>query len=120
VNAVTKYNRNGLHIATLRGHINVVKMLFKYKIDADACDSDGNTALHFAAENKYKEIITFLLEKKCKLKMNSEGLTPIHDCSDQSLKKIFYQYGFKEDGDYEKYSKDKSSNTTYGSSFNKI
>jgi len=36
-------------------------MLFNYKIDADACDHDGNTALHFAAENGYKEIITFLL-----------------------------------------------------------
>lgn len=49
VNAVTKFNRNGLHIAVLTGHLSVVKMLFDYKIDADACDIDGNTALHFAA-----------------------------------------------------------------------
>ena len=61
MNAVTKFNRNGLQIATLRGHIEVVKMLMNYKIDADACDNDGNTALHIAAENGYKEIISFLL-----------------------------------------------------------
>ena len=61
MNAVTKFNRNGLHIATLRGHTEVAKMLLKYKIDADACDNDGNTALHFAAENGYKDIINFLL-----------------------------------------------------------
>ncbi len=49
MNAVTKFNRNALQIATLRGHTEVVKMLMKYKIDADACDNDGNTALHIAA-----------------------------------------------------------------------
>lgn len=78
----------------------MVKMLLNYKIDADACDNDGNTALHFAAENGYKDIIVFLLDSKCKIKKNMEGLTPIHDCCDETLKKIFYQYGFKEDGDY--------------------
>lgn len=30
-------------------------------------------------------------------------MTPIHDCCDDSLKKIFYQYGFKEDGKYEQF-----------------
>jgi ankyrin repeat protein len=39
----------------------VVKTLVKYKIDTDAYDLDGNTALHFAAENGYKEIISYLL-----------------------------------------------------------
>ena len=58
---MTKFNRNGLLIATLRGQLDVAKVLFKYKIDPNAYDNDGNTALHFAAENGYKEIITFLL-----------------------------------------------------------
>jgi ankyrin repeat protein len=43
-----------LHIATLRGQIDVAKVLLLYKIDADSYDFDGNTALHFAAENGYK------------------------------------------------------------------
>lgn len=54
VNAVTKFNRNALHIATLRGHLEVAKVLLKNGIDIDAFDNDGNTALHFAAENGYK------------------------------------------------------------------
>jgi ankyrin repeat protein len=58
---LTKYNRNGLHIATLKGQLEVAKVLLNYKIDADAYDSDGNTPLHFAAENGYKDIIEFLL-----------------------------------------------------------
>lgn len=40
---------------------------------------------------------------QCIIKKNKEGITPIHDCSDENLKKIFYQYGFKEDGIYESY-----------------
>lgn len=108
---MTKYNRNGLHIATLRGNQEVVKVLVKYKIDTDAYDTDGNTALHFAAENGYKEIIAFLLDNKCKIKKNKEGLTPMHDCCDDSLKKIFYQYGFKEDGKYEQFSSEQTKST---------
>lgn len=49
MNALAKFGRNGLHIATLRGHFGVAKVLIKYKIDINAYDSDGNTALHFAA-----------------------------------------------------------------------
>ena len=37
----------------------------------------------------------------------------MHDCCEESLKKIFYQYGFKEDGDYEEYSKDKNTNAKH-------
>lgn len=76
-------------------------MLVKYKIDADAYDNDGNSALHFAAENGYKEIIHFLLESKCKIMKNREGQTPIQDSCDESIKKVFYSHGFKEDGEYE-------------------
>ena len=94
-------------------------MLFKYKIDADACDNDGNTALHIAAQNGYKDIIIFLLDNNCKIKKNKEGLTPIHDCCDQSLKKVFYQYGFKEDGKYEEYLNDKLTKTLH-TTINKV
>lgn len=43
-----------MHIASLRGHIGVAKALVKYNIQINSCDYDGNTALHFAAENGYK------------------------------------------------------------------
>ena len=83
--------------------MNVAKVLLQFKIDADAVDTDGNTALHFAAENGYKEIIGFLLESGCRIKRNKDKQTPIHDCSDESHKKIFYMHGFKEDGEYEQF-----------------
>lgn len=92
---MTKFKRNSLHIATLRGYLPVVKILYKFKIDYNAVDMDGNTALHFAAEGGYKDIIQYLLSIYCTLKKNKEGKTPIDDCCEDSLKMIFTQYGFK-------------------------
>lgn len=107
MNALTKFGRNALHIATLRGHVEVVKVLCLHKIDWDAADLEGNTALHFAAEGGYKEIIIHLLSVGCVLRKNRDKLTPIDDCCDESLKKIFEQNGFKENGDYEIFQKNK-------------
>lgn len=90
VNARTRFNRNGLHIAALRGHHDVVKVLVNNQIEINAFDSDGNTALHFAAENGHRDIIVFLIESGCKIKKNREGLTPIHDCCYDYLKKVFH------------------------------
>jgi ankyrin repeat protein len=45
-------------------------MLYKFKIDFNAVDQDGNTALHFAAEGGYKDIIQYLLSIYCTLKKN--------------------------------------------------
>lgn len=70
-----------MHIAALRGHIKVVTYLVYRNIDINASDCDGNTALHFAAENGYRDIIVFLIENGCKIKKNREGLTPMSDCS---------------------------------------
>jgi len=95
INALTKFKRNSLHIATLRGYLNVTKVLYKFKINFNAADIDGNTALHFAAEGGYKEIIQYLLSIYCVVKRNREGKTPIDDCCDDSLKQVFIQYGFK-------------------------
>lgn len=100
VNAVTRYNRNGLHLAALRGHYEVAQTLANCGIMLDAFDSDGNTALHFAAENGHREIIMFLLEKGCKVSKNREGATPITDCCQDYLKRLFYEHGYREDGEY--------------------
>jgi ankyrin repeat protein len=89
-------------------------VLYKFKIDYNAVDLDGNTALHFAAEGGYKDIIQYLLSIYCTVKKNKEGKTPIDDCCDESLKNIFIQYGFKENGDYEEYKDtDKQSSKNY-------
>ncbi len=66
---------------------------------------DGNTALHFACENGARDIVQYLLSIYCAIKKNKEGVTPIQDCCDESLKEIFKKYGFEEDGKYEDFDK---------------
>jgi len=64
---LTKFKRNGLHIAAIRGYLEVAEVLFKHEINCNAVDTEGNTALHFAAEHGYKEMTEFLLAKGCKI-----------------------------------------------------
>jgi len=54
--------------------------LIDNKILKDDYDTDGNTALHFAAENGYKDIIIYLLDNNCRLRKSKEGFTTIDDC----------------------------------------
>ena len=61
----------------------------------NAVDNDGNTPLHFACQNGYKEIIKYLISLNCNIVKNKDGNTPIDECCDDALKKIFVQYGFK-------------------------
>ena len=83
----------------------MTKVLCNNKINLNAVDNDGNTALHFACQNGYKEIVKYLISINCNIIKNKEGLTPIDECCDDNLKKIFIQYGFKEKGDYDDYNK---------------
>ena len=56
MNALTKFRRNALHIAALRGYLTVAETLLRHKIDPNAVDTDGNTPLHFAVQNHSKEL----------------------------------------------------------------
>ena len=82
INVFTKFHRSPLHIAAIRGFLEVVKVLYEFNIDINAVDNDGNTALHFACENGYKEIVKYLISINCNIVKNKEGLTPIDDCCD--------------------------------------
>lgn len=42
-----------------------------------------------------------LIENGCKIRRNGQGLTPIDDCCQEYLKKVFHQYGFTENDDYQ-------------------
>lgn len=54
LNVVNKFHRNPLHVATIKGSLEAVKVLCENNIDIDSFDNDGNTALHFACQNNYK------------------------------------------------------------------
>lgn len=47
----------------------------------------------------------FLISINCEIVKNKEGNTPIDECSEEAIKKVFVQYGFKEKGDYQDYNK---------------
>ncbi len=51
-----------------------------------------------------------MLSIYCEIKKNKDGQTPIDECFDSDIKNIFLQYGYKEDGDYEKFEKVKKAN----------
>ena len=51
-----------LHIAVQRGHSNVVTILIGARVDLNERDHDGNTALHYAAQQDQDTIIKALCE----------------------------------------------------------
>ena len=51
-----------LHRAAYMGHLNIVKLLLKYKADLDCQDSDGLTPLHKAYQQRKQEVVAVLLE----------------------------------------------------------
>jgi hypothetical protein len=50
-----------LHIAIIKGHLNIVQVLVKRGADIFAVDTDGRTALHLATSFGQNEIIRFFL-----------------------------------------------------------
>ena len=65
VNAMDKGGWTALHRATLKGRIEIVRMLLSHpKIDVSAVDKNsGNTAFHQAVDGGDAEIVQLLLEK---------------------------------------------------------
>ena len=59
-------DNNVIHWACSFGHINIVKTLLIFGADLDEVDSEGNTALHIAAQNGFTELVDILLNENCK------------------------------------------------------
>lgn len=60
VNGNSKYG-SPLMAATVKGNINIVKLLLKHKADVAIADANKITALHYAAMFKSKEIVKLLI-----------------------------------------------------------
>ena len=60
----TNVGRNCLHIAALKGHLNLCKKLInKHKFDLGMTDNDGWTALHFSAQSGNYELVIYFANK---------------------------------------------------------
>ncbi|XP_068686584.1 ankyrin repeat domain-containing protein 39-like isoform X2 [Montipora foliosa] len=90
VNAQTRSGKaTSLHRAAYSGHSEVMKILIKHGADARICDSDGQTALHKAAEKMQKDVVRILLDLDSGLRevKDRHGRIPA-DVAPSSLKEL--------------------------------
>ena len=64
INAKTSMNRTPLHLASLHGHLPVVKVLIREGADINALDVENNSALHYAAIHGHLPLVKWLLCRK--------------------------------------------------------
>ncbi len=55
--------RTTLHLAAMKGYIQIVHMLLEKGIDINTRDSQGWTALHLAAETGQQAVVKLLLDR---------------------------------------------------------
>ncbi|KAJ7498782.1 ankyrin repeat-containing domain protein [Mycena latifolia] len=70
------HGKTALHIAALKGHEELVRMLCDFGADVDLSDNKGNTPLHYASSWGHIPIVQLLIERGCQyLAKNNEGFS---------------------------------------------
>ena len=59
----SRYNETPLHIACLRGNLEIADYLKQKGADMDATDNDGNTVLHYASSSNSQSMMKWLLSR---------------------------------------------------------
>ncbi|XP_056422080.1 ankyrin repeat domain-containing protein 6 isoform X3 [Hyla sarda] len=80
--AVTKHGRTPLHLASNKGHLNVVQILLKAGCELDIQDDGQQTALHRAAVVGNSDILAILIQEGCALdRQDKDGNTALHEAA---------------------------------------
>ena len=90
INGITKEGYTPLHLACIKGHINVIKtLLFLKDINVNIKSNIEGTPLHIACEKNNMQIVSILVSYKADLKIkNSKNKLPIELTTDENIKKI--------------------------------
>ncbi|THH12538.1 hypothetical protein EW146_g7600 [Bondarzewia mesenterica] len=69
--------KTALHVSSLKGNEELVRMLCDLGADFDLSDDQGNTPLHYASSWGHLPIVQLLIERGCQYAArNNEGFTP--------------------------------------------
>ena len=94
---VLKDKWTALHLACLKGHVDVVKVLILNGADTSAITYEDNTALHIATQNNHVDVVTFLIQNGMDVNVRSWCLrTALHDASEYGcidVAKVLLQNG---------------------------
>ena len=84
VNCSDNKGRTALHLACLKGHLDMVNFLIQRGADVDAVDGDGTTPILYAVIENYPDIVLMLVENGCNVNVSDEdGNIPLHWAVDQ-------------------------------------
>ena len=94
-NCKDDYGRTPLHYAVINNHLEVVKILNRYKQhdSINSQDNNGDTPLHYACRNGHLDIAQYLIsEAHCDPSCeNNDGDTPLHiACRNDHLRIVQY------------------------------
>jgi uncharacterized protein len=85
-----------LLIASLKGHIEIVRLLLENNADVDIKTDLGATALMIAAANGHTEIVRLLLEKGANASLrNSNGKTAADVAANEEIRSLLNNSGKK-------------------------
>ena len=84
LNQTNNIGMNALHLASEKGHLEMVRVLIEKGIDINKTDEyDGKNALHFASSEGHKEIVKLLIEKGIDINQKEEdGWNALHFASE--------------------------------------
>jgi ankyrin repeat protein len=86
--ATSGMQRTALHEASLGNKTELVKLLIQWEADPNCVDSDRNTAIHFAVDYGYEDIVRILLKSGTPVDLdirNIMNMTTFNTCRNPDI-----------------------------------